>query len=184
MRLIGHSDQGGRRDGIQVMVENGLAYIGICSPMGAFPLSTCAIRRTPSPPAMSRRPPTPGTHLQVADNLLLVIHGKDVLPTAPSPTRRATTRPPAGTALGTAKLRESPRLGRRPCRLRHLDARPAQAHRLQLPVSGGIHRIGGPAANGPTVSALLDGSGLHLHDGRHVGPGPIRARPAATGRPA
>ena len=28
MRLIGHSDQGGRRDGIQVMVENGFAYIG------------------------------------------------------------------------------------------------------------------------------------------------------------
>ena len=28
MRLIGHSDQGGRPDGVQVMVHRGLAYIG------------------------------------------------------------------------------------------------------------------------------------------------------------
>ncbi|MCP4980812.1 MAG: hypothetical protein GY935_10010, partial [Gammaproteobacteria bacterium] len=28
MRIIGHSDQGGRADGIQVMVSGGYAYIG------------------------------------------------------------------------------------------------------------------------------------------------------------
>ena len=28
MRLIGHSDQGGRPDGVQVMVHRGHAYIG------------------------------------------------------------------------------------------------------------------------------------------------------------
>lgn len=28
MRLIGHSDQGGRPDGVQLMVHHGFAYIG------------------------------------------------------------------------------------------------------------------------------------------------------------
>ena len=28
MRLIGYSDQGGRPDGVQLMVSNGFAYIG------------------------------------------------------------------------------------------------------------------------------------------------------------
>ena len=28
MRLIGHSDQGGRPDGVQVMVHRGFAYVG------------------------------------------------------------------------------------------------------------------------------------------------------------
>ena len=28
MRIIGHSDQGGRADGVQVMVSGGYAYIG------------------------------------------------------------------------------------------------------------------------------------------------------------
>ena len=28
MRLIGHSDQGGRADGIQIMVSGGYAYVG------------------------------------------------------------------------------------------------------------------------------------------------------------
>jgi hypothetical protein len=28
MRLIGHSDQGGRPDGVQLMVHRGFAYIG------------------------------------------------------------------------------------------------------------------------------------------------------------
>ena len=28
MRLIGHSDQGGRADGVQIMVHRGFAYIG------------------------------------------------------------------------------------------------------------------------------------------------------------
>ncbi len=28
MRILGHSDQGGRADGIQVMVSGGYAYVG------------------------------------------------------------------------------------------------------------------------------------------------------------
>jgi hypothetical protein len=28
MRLLGHTDQGGRADGVQIMVERGFAYVG------------------------------------------------------------------------------------------------------------------------------------------------------------
>ena len=28
MRIVGHTDQGGRLDGVQVIVERGLAYVG------------------------------------------------------------------------------------------------------------------------------------------------------------
>jgi hypothetical protein len=28
MRIIGHSDQGGRPDGVQIMVHRGFAYVG------------------------------------------------------------------------------------------------------------------------------------------------------------
>lgn len=59
MRLIGHSDQGGRPDGVQVMVHRGYAYIGHMF-RRAFPSSTYAMRRIRNPPALSPRLPAPG----------------------------------------------------------------------------------------------------------------------------
>ena len=44
MRIIGHSDQGGRPDGVQIMVHRGYAYIGHMFSK-ASALSMCA---TPS----------------------------------------------------------------------------------------------------------------------------------------
>ncbi len=44
MRLIGHNDQGGRPDGVQLMVHRGFAYIGHMVSQG-FRWWTCAIRR-------------------------------------------------------------------------------------------------------------------------------------------
>jgi len=32
MRIIGHCDQGGRPDGVQIMVHRGYAYSATCSP--------------------------------------------------------------------------------------------------------------------------------------------------------
>ena len=43
MRLIGHTDQNGRGDGQQIMVQNGHAYIGHVRVASAS--STCATRR-------------------------------------------------------------------------------------------------------------------------------------------
>ncbi len=56
MRLIGHSDQGGRPDGVQLMVHRGFAYIGhmvsqgfsivdVRDPKNQKPQDTCLRRR-------------------------------------------------------------------------------------------------------------------------------------------
>ena len=61
MRLIGHSDQGGRPDGVQLMVT-GLAYIGHMFSKG-FSVVDVRDPSNPSRPATSRRRPTPGTSI-------------------------------------------------------------------------------------------------------------------------
>ena len=45
MRLVGHCDQGGRPDGVQIMVHRGYAYVGHMFSKGSAS-STCATRRT------------------------------------------------------------------------------------------------------------------------------------------
>src|SRR4029079_320508 len=70
MRLVGHSDQGGRCDGVQIMIQDGYAYIGHLFKRGFTVLDVkdpknirfCAY--VPAPPN------TWNVHLQVHDNLL------------------------------------------------------------------------------------------------------------------
>lgn len=79
MRLIGHSDQGGRADGIQVMVSNGYAYVGHVFSGGFSVIDV----RDPRKPVFVRHIPQPGVtwsqHLQVHGDLLLVNNMKDML---------------------------------------------------------------------------------------------------------
>ena len=79
MRIIGHSDQGGRADGIQVMVSGGYAYVGHVFSGGFSVLDV----RDPRAPAFVRHvPQPPGTwsqHLQTHGDLLLVNNMKDML---------------------------------------------------------------------------------------------------------
>ncbi len=79
MRIIGHSDQGGRSDGVQVMVSGGYAYIGhVLS--GGF---TVIDVRDPSDPNFVKHVPQPGRtwsqHLQTHGDLLLIVNMKDML---------------------------------------------------------------------------------------------------------
>jgi len=78
MRLVGHSDQGGRCDAVQIMVHNGYAYVAHIFSKGFSVIDV----RDPSHPAFVKyiaAPPNTWTlHLQVADDLLLVIHNKDM----------------------------------------------------------------------------------------------------------
>jgi hypothetical protein len=78
MRIIGHSDQGGRPDGVQIMVHRGFAYIGHIFSQGFSVLDV----RDPSKPKAVAYIPTPfntwSLHLQTADDLLLVVHAKDM----------------------------------------------------------------------------------------------------------
>ena len=78
MRLLGQSDQGGRPDGVQVMVERGHAYVGHVFSQG---FSVIDVRDPTDPRFVDYIPCPPNTwnlHLQAADDLLLVVHAKNM----------------------------------------------------------------------------------------------------------
>src|SRR5437899_1164414 len=77
-RLVGYSDQGGRCDGVQIMVQRGYAYIGHIFSKGFSVVDV----RDPAKPKLVKyvaAPPNTWTlHLQAFDDLLLVINNKDM----------------------------------------------------------------------------------------------------------
>ncbi len=79
MRILGHSDQGGRADGIQVMVSGGYAYVGHVF-SGGFSVMDV---RDPRRPRFVRHVPQPeGTwsqHLQTHGDILIVNNMRDML---------------------------------------------------------------------------------------------------------
>lgn len=156
MRLLSQSDQGGRADGIQVMVENGFAYVGHLF-SGGFSIVDVRDPKNPKPAGFVAAPPnTWNVHLQVADNLLLVIHGKDVFADAAFADESSYYKATAGTALGTA----APKVARDwDAGLAVYDiSTPGQPTRIGfMPVSGGIHRIWWTGGKWAYVSALLNG---------------------------
>jgi hypothetical protein len=60
MRLIGHSDQGGRPDGVQLMVHRGFAYIGHMVSQG-FSMVDVRDPKNPKAAGYVPRRPAPGT---------------------------------------------------------------------------------------------------------------------------
>ena len=78
MRLIGYSDQGGRPDGVQIMVHRGHAYIGHIFSQG-FSVVDVRDPARPRPVGYVAAPHNTWTlHLQAHDDLLLVVHNKDM----------------------------------------------------------------------------------------------------------
>ncbi len=78
MRLIGYTDVGGRPDGVQVMVQNGYAYIGHMFSRG-FSVVDVRDPRNPVPVNYIPAPPNTWTlHLQAHGDLLLVVNAKDL----------------------------------------------------------------------------------------------------------
>lgn len=79
MRILGHSDQGGRADGIQVMVSGGYAYVGHVFSGGISVMDV----RDPRRPRFVRHVPQPeGTwsqHLQTHGDILIVNNMRDML---------------------------------------------------------------------------------------------------------
>ena len=72
MRLIGHSDQGGRPDGVQLMVHRGFAYIGHMVSQG---FSIVDVRDPKNPKAAGYVPAPPGTWNVVEGTDLKSFHG-------------------------------------------------------------------------------------------------------------
>jgi hypothetical protein len=156
MRLIGHCDQGGRSDGVQIMVHRGFAYIGHLFSKG---FTIVDVRDPRHPETVGHVPAPPNTwnvHLQVADDLLLVINGKDVFADAAFADERSYYQAAAGTALGTATAgRARDWTGG----LAVYDlADPAHPRQIGfMPVAGSIHRIWYVGGRWAYVSALLEG---------------------------
>jgi hypothetical protein len=75
---LGHTDMGGRPDGTQVMVHRGYAYVGHAFNEG---IGIVDIKDPKKPVSVGFIPAPPNTrasHLQVHDNLLLVVNGANV----------------------------------------------------------------------------------------------------------
>jgi hypothetical protein len=78
IRLLGHTDQGGRPDGVQVMVAKGHAYVGHMM-SGGITVIDVADPRAPRPINYMASPPnTRSNHIQVHDGLLLAINGPNI----------------------------------------------------------------------------------------------------------
>jgi hypothetical protein len=158
MRLLGYSDQGGRPDGVQIMVERGFAYIGHMFSKG---FSVVDVRNPRAPKPVDHIAAPPGTwniHLQVHGDLLLVINAKDMFAEAAFADERAYYRNQVGTVVGTADARAATRDWTAGLAVYDISV-PAQPRRIGfMPVEGGgIHRIWYTGGRWAYVSALLDG---------------------------
>ena len=162
LRLIGFSDQGGRPDGVQIMVANGHAFIGHMFSKG---FSIVDVRDPRRPQAVGYVPAPPNTwniHLQAHEHLLLVVNAKDMFAAAEFADERAYYRSQVGNVVGTAGTEgQSNRAGRNwTAGLAVYDiAQPAVPRRIGfMPVEGaGIHRIWYVGGRWAYVSVLLDG---------------------------
>ncbi|MEQ9848582.1 LVIVD repeat-containing protein [Pectobacterium brasiliense] len=155
MRLIGHSDQGGRPDGVQVMVHRGYAYIGHMVSQG---VSIVDVRdaRNPKPAGFIAAPPgTWNIHLQTHDDLLLVVNARDLFADASFAEEKVYYTRSVADTVSTKQQGKSWSAG-----LRIFDiSTPDKPREISfLPLDGiGIHRIWHVGGRWAYVSALLDG---------------------------
>ena len=78
VRSLGHSDQGGRPDGVQVMVAGGHAYVGHMFSDGITVIDV-ADPRAPKPVQFIACPPnTRASHIQVHGGLMLAVNAANV----------------------------------------------------------------------------------------------------------
>jgi hypothetical protein len=157
MHLIGHSDQGGRPDGVQLMVHRGFAYVGHMFSKG---FSVLDVRDPSNPRAINYIAAPPNTwniHLQTHDDLLLVIHAKDMFASAEFADERAYYKGALGQKVGTA---DAKRVRDWSAGLAIYDiavpAQPRQIGFLEVQ-GGGIHRLWYTGGRWAYASALLDG---------------------------
>ena len=102
MKLIGHSDQGGRPDGVQVMVNKGYAFVGHMFSKG-FSVIDVRDPRQPKPVKYIAAPANTWTiHLQTHGDLLLVINAKDMFAAAEFQDERQYYKGALGKKVGTA----------------------------------------------------------------------------------
>jgi hypothetical protein len=159
MRLVGYCDQGGRPDGVQIMVHRGFAYVGHMFSKG---FSVIHVRDPKHPRAVNYLAAPPGTwniHLQTHDDLLLVINAKDMFAAAEFAEERAYYKGQLGKTVGTADANTDAARDWTAGLAVYDISRPANPRRIgfMLVAGGGIHRIWYVGGRWAYVSALIDG---------------------------
>jgi hypothetical protein len=159
MRIIGHSDQGGRPDGVQLMVHNGYAYIGHMFSKG---FSVIDVRDPRNPRPVKYMPAPPNTwniHLQTHESLLLVINAKDMFAAPEFQDEHAYYKGALGEKVGTAAVRSEAKRDWTAGMAVYDISRPEDPRQIGfMPVEGGgIHRIWYTGGRWAYASALIDG---------------------------
>ena len=151
MRLVAHSDQGGRPDAMQMMVYRDHAYIGHLF-SGGFSVLDVSDPRHVRPVHFEAAPAnTWNIHLQTADDLLLVVHAKDLWAQFRNESEYY------GGSVGT-KLAGAHRDWSAGLAVYDISRPSAPRYIGFLPVEGvGVHRIWYPGGRWAYVSALPDG---------------------------
>lgn len=157
-RLIGHSDQGGRADGVQLMVHRGYAYVGHMFSKG---FSVVDVRDARNPKAVAYMPAAPNTwniHLQAHDDLLLVINAKDMFAASEFQDEREYYGGAIGQKVGTAQAGSKARNWRAGLAVYDISQGDKPREIGFMPVEGGgIHRIWYVGGRWAYASALFDG---------------------------
>jgi len=155
MRLLGHSDQGGRPDGVQVMVHRGYAYIGHMVSQGVSIVDVRDVTR-PKPAGFIAAPPgTWNVHLQAHDDLLLVINARDLFADARFADEKVYYTRSVTDTVSDGHTTRSWSAGLRIFDISVAD-RPREIGFLSLDGIG-VHRIWYVGGRWAYVSALLDG---------------------------
>ena len=157
LRLLGYSDQGGRPDGVQIMVNKGHAIVGHMFSDG-FSVIDCRDPRDPRPVAYVPAPPnTWNIHLQSHGDLLLVINAKNMFAAAEFQDEAEYYKGKLGRKVGTAD-RAVARDWTAGLSVYDIS-NPANPRRIGfMPVAGGgIHRLWYVGGRWAYASVLLDG---------------------------
>ena len=153
MRLIGHSDQGGRGDGLQVMVHRGYAYVAHPWSNG-FSIIDVSDPRRPGEALFFAGPPKTWTiHLQTHGDLLLVAHELDLFANVTFEDEKTYYSRAMGATVGARERQWSAGVA-------IYDLTQPQAPRQIgfFPIEGvGVHRIWYDGGSYAYVSALIDG---------------------------
>ena len=109
MRILAHCDQGGRPDGVQIMVHRGHAYIGHMFSKGFSVIDVRDAKRPRAVNYLAAPPNTWNIHLQTHDDLLLVVNAKDMFAAAEFADEKAYYKGQLGNVVGTAERKSAAR---------------------------------------------------------------------------
>jgi hypothetical protein len=159
MKLIGFTDQGGRPDGVQVMVNKGHAFVGHMFSKG-FSVIDVRDPRAPKPVKYVPAPNNTWTiHLQTHGDLLLVINARDLFAAPEFQDERTYYIGSHSDQAGEAEAAPASQRDWTAGMAVYDIANPAEPRRIGfMPVEGGgIHRIWYTGGRWAYVSAMLDG---------------------------